>query len=425
MQVGGVTQALDWLERNHPLLIDDLGRLVAVETSFPPGAGYGAFADLLESLVEPLGFACERVTVPADLYASTGVSGERVNLIAARDGSAPPLAIYFHTDTVPPGEGWSSPPFALTSRDGTHYGRGTADMKGAIACVLAALKAAEAAGLPLAYRPSLLFCTDEEGGLYPGIRWLAESGKLAPGAHLINLNGGAVPRIWAGCFGSLDLRVRFFGRSAHSGDQVDGVNALEQALPALNALIALKAEVEQRVSALPAPPHVVDGKLRARLSLTAAQGGAKGSALPGRFEIVVNRRYMPEEEADDVLAEIEDCLAEAVDKSTLLGHEIETVGHLAPVRDPRGPHWPRWQSALAEGFGWPPEDFRAYGASTSSDMGWIQPAGIQEILLGGLARPDRNVHAADEHTTDEDLKGLARSVLLYLSRDFAPEQCGP
>ncbi|MCG8361140.1 MAG: hypothetical protein MI920_36750, partial [Kiloniellales bacterium] len=178
-------------------------------------------------------------------------------------------------------------------------------------------------------------------------------------------------------------------------------------------------------SALPAPPHVVDGKLRARLSLTAAQGGAKGSALPGRFEIVVNRRYMPEEEAGNVLAEIEDCIARAVEQSALLGHEIETVGHLAPVRDPRGPHWPRWQSALADGFGWPPEDFRAYGASTSSDMGWIQPAGIQEILLGGLARPDRNVHAADEHTTDEDLKGLARSVLLYLSRDFAPEQCGP
>jgi succinyl-diaminopimelate desuccinylase len=89
------------------------------------------------------------------------------------------------------------------------------------------------------------------------------------------------------------------------------------------------------------------------------------------------------------------------------------------VSDPTGPHWPRWQSALSAGFGFPPESFRRWGASSSSDMGWVQQAGVSEILLGGLGRPDRRGHAADEFTTMDDIVALARSVLAYLAADFA------
>jgi succinyl-diaminopimelate desuccinylase len=54
-------------------------------------------------------------------------------------------------------------------------------------------------------------------------------------------------------------------------------------------------------------------------------------------------------------------------------------------------------------------------------MGWVQQAGIQEILLGGLIRPDSNAHAPDEFTTLDDVVGLARAVLLYLATDFQEE----
>jgi succinyl-diaminopimelate desuccinylase len=52
-------------------------------------------------------------------------------------------------------------------------------------------------------------------------------------------------------------------------------------------------------------------------------------------------------------------------------------------------------------------------------MGWVQQAGIQEILLGGLGRPDNNVHGADEFTTLDDIRALARAILAYLAADFA------
>ncbi|GGF44385.1 succinyl-diaminopimelate desuccinylase [Aliidongia dinghuensis] len=413
-----IEQALRLVDEDEAAIEHDLARLIAVDTSFPPGDGYGALADLAEALVAPLGFACRRVSVPEPLWSSAagGAHGERINLIAERGSGLEPCSLYFHVDTVPAGDGWSRPPFALTRVGDRLYGRGAADMKGTIAATLAALRALDRAGAPLRFEPRLLFCTDEEGGLYPGIRYLAEQGLIT--GHLLSFNGGAAPRIWAGCFGSIDLLIRVRGRGAHSGDPVGGINAVEEAIPLLNALIALKAQVEARTSAMPSPPHYQGRPLHARLTIAALHGGQKGSSLPAQFEILVNRRYTPEEDFTHVLAELEAMVRDAMAPSRVLGVETHVIGHLAPVSDPTGPHWPRWQAALARGFGFAPEAFRAWGSSTSSDMGFVQQAGIREILLGGLGRPDNNTHAPDEFTTMTDVTALARAVLLYLSRDF-------
>ncbi|GAB4176732.1 MAG: M20 family metallopeptidase [Thalassobaculales bacterium] len=394
----------------------DLARLIAVDTSFPPGEGYGALADVLESLLAPLGFRCRRVEVPEALWSMPGgqARGARVNLIAARRTGRPVCSLYYHVDVVPAGEGWTRPPFALTREGERLYGRGTNDMKGTIAATLAALRAADAAGLPLAFDPVLLFCTDEEGGLYPGVRHLAEQGLIE--GHVLCLNGGAAPRIWVGCFGSLDLAITVEGRAAHSGDPGNGINALEEALPIMAALKALQARVQQRASRLPPPPHHGGRPLTGRLTLAAVHAGAKGSALPGRCTILVNRRYGPEEDEEQVLAELRRTVEEAARGTAALSVETAVAGRLVPVENPDGPaYWPRWVEALCFGFGYAPGDFRRYGASSSSDMGFVQRAGIGEILLGGLSRPDHRPHGPDEFTTTGDVTGLARALLAYLT----------
>lgn len=289
-------------------------------------------------------------------------------------------------------------------------------MKGSIAAAILAVESADAVGVPLAYDPEFLLCTDEEGGLYPGIRYLAEQRMI--GGHLLSFNGSAAPRIWAGCFGSFDLLIRLQGKGGHSGDGDGSCNAVERAIPLLARLMALKQVVEARRSSL--SPRPGQPPLTARLTVAAAHGGDKGSAIPPRFDILINRRYAPEEDFATARAEIETAVDEAL-RGSGLTQRIELLGHLAPVSDPTGPHWPRWQRAFAAGFGWDPDAFRAWGASSSSDMGWVQRAGIQEILLGGLGRPDNNVHAADEFTTIADLTALAGSILLYLAAAFAPE----
>ncbi len=413
-----LTQAIATIAGDVEAMAADLGRMIAADTSFPPGDGYGAFADLMEGLLAPAGFSFQRVSVPQHLWQTPGgrAHGERINLIARRRTGRPVCSLYYHVDTVPAGSGWTHPPFELTRVGNRLHGRGAADMKGAIAATLAALRAAGKHGLALRFDPEFLLCTDEEGGLYPGVRHLAEQGLVE--GHLLSFNGSAGPRIWAGCFGSIDILITVRGRGAHSGDPVGGINAIEVAMPLLNALAALKARVEMRNSAMPPPPHNEGRPLHARLTLAALHGGDKGSALPERLEILINRRYAPEEDFAAVRAEIDETIAAAMAGSAALEVTTQMIGHLAPVADPTGPHWPRWQRALGHAFGYAPEDFRAWGSSTSSDMGFVQQAGVREILLGGLTRPGNNTHAPDEFTTTDDLVALAQAVLLYLAEDF-------
>lgn len=416
-------RAGDWLVANAEQAVTALGRMIAVDTSFPPGLGYDDFAALMEEFVAPLGFATERVTVPENLWRVPNgpASGPRTNVIARRDSGRPACGLYVHVDTVPAAAGWVGDPLKM-ERDGDRLiGLGAADMKGCAAAILLALHAARACAVDFAYDPVLLFCTDEEGGLYPGIRHLAEQGRLPE--HLLNFNGSAEARIWAGCFGLFNLLVRIHGEAVHAGEgnrQGAGVNAIEGALPLLNALTVLKARIATRLSALPPPPG--KPRLAAQLNVAATRGGTAGGQVPALIEITLNRRYAPEEHFEDALAEIEDVIHRSV--ATVPGLSVETalVGHLMPTADPTGPHWPRWQAAMGEGFGYSPEAFRTWGAASCSDFGWVQRAtGRQEVMLGGLGRPDRNIHAPGEHTTVSDIVSLAQAILFYLAADFRPD----
>ena len=418
-----LAEACGWIAANVESAVADLGRMIAVDTSFPPGLGYDDFAGLMADFVAPLGFASERVTVPESLWKvpNSPAAGPRTNLVAIRANGRPICGLYFHVDTVPAAAGWETDPLQM-QRDGDRLiGLGAADMKGCIAAILLALRAARACGVDLAYDPVLLFCTDEEGGLYPGIRYLAEQGKLP--AHILNFNGSAEARIWAGCFGLFNLRVRIHGQAVHAGEgnrKGSGLNAIESALPLLNALMALKARVATRISALPPPPG--KSSLAAQLNLATIAGGTAGGQVPALLELTINRRYAPEERFEEALAEIEAVIRRSV--ATVPGLTVETalVGHLIPTADPAGPHWPRWQAAMGQGFGYAPEDFRRWGAASCSDFGWVQRAtGQHEVLLGGLGRPDRNIHSPGEYTTVPDIVTLAQAVLSYLATDFRPD----
>ncbi len=416
--------ALKIIEENVESAVGDLARMIALDTSFPPGDGYPAFAELMASLLEPIGFDCRQVILPEELWrvGNGPARGPRVNLIAERSGTKPVCGLYYHVDTVPAAPGWQQDPLCLR-RDGERlFGLGAADMKGTIAATLLALRAAETCGVELAYDPMLLLCTDEEGGLYPGIRYLAEQGMLK--GHIVNFNGSAAPRIWAGCFGVFNLQVTVRGQAVHAGEgnrTGSGINAIDGALPLLNALCALKPQVAAFASALPAPPHA-SGPLRPQLSIATVNGGTSGGQVPAELKILISRRYAPEENYETARAEIEALVRAVMAKSPELQVEIDLVGHLIPTADPDGPHWPRWQKALSLGFGYQDSDFRKWGAASCSDFGYVQQTGImQEVLLGGLGRPESCIHSADEHTTTSDIIALAQSILAYLARDFATD----
>ncbi len=94
----------------------------------------GGALGLIERLLRAAGFTIDRVT-----FAEPGTAPVE-NLYARIGSEAPHLVFAGHTDVVPPGEEakWSHPPFAGEVAGGALYGRGAVDMKGAIACALAA-----------------------------------------------------------------------------------------------------------------------------------------------------------------------------------------------------------------------------------------------------------------------------------------------
>jgi succinyl-diaminopimelate desuccinylase len=414
---GPVAAALAEVGAGEPTILADLGALVSFDTSYPPGRHYPEVMDWAAARLGALGFVCRRVEVPPALWdvPGAGAAGPRTNLVAELpDASGEPVGIYGHVDVVPAGEGWSTPPFVLTRQGEWLHGRGAADMKGAIAALLLALQALRRHGVALRHAPKLLLCTDEEGGAYPGIRYLAEEGEVPE--HLLCLDGGAAPRLWTGAFGSLEMLVEIEGRAGHAGQHGSGDNALERAVPVMAALLALKQRVEARASALRGRDG---GVLRPILALTVAQAGVKANIVPDLCRIALNRRYSPEEKDGAVLAEIEQAITIAVPPGTRW--RLLVTGHLAAVQGAdQGPSGPRWMQAMCEGFGWAAGEARSWGATSSSDMGWVQrarrPGMGREILIGGAISPDSRVHGANERVRIVDILGLARALVLYLAR---------
>jgi succinyl-diaminopimelate desuccinylase len=113
----------------------------------------GAVFDVLEAALLPLGFEVDR------FLSGEAPDGPVENLFATRAGTGggPHLAFAGHLDVVPPGEGWSSGPFAPEIRGDLLYGRGAVDMKSSIAAFVAAVPPAHDG------RISLIITGDEEG----------------------------------------------------------------------------------------------------------------------------------------------------------------------------------------------------------------------------------------------------------------------
>ena len=144
--------------------------------SVTPAEG-GALA-LIERVLKGAGFEVHRV-----IFAEPGT--DPIENLYARIGSAAPhLMLAGHTDVVPPGDesAWRHPPFAAEIADGVLYGRGAVDMKGAIACKIAAVLdyVAACGGKPKG-SISFLITGDEESiavnGTIKLLKWAAERGE--------------------------------------------------------------------------------------------------------------------------------------------------------------------------------------------------------------------------------------------------------
>ena len=148
-----------------------------------------------------------------------------------------------HTDVVPvEGQVWSHPPFALTEQDGRLFGRGTCDMKGFVACAIAAM--INAARRPLQVPLHLALSCDEEVGCL-GVPSLIDMLVAAPQRPVMCIVGEPTGmQVATGHKGKIALRATCTGREGHSALAPLALNALHIGADFMAAVRALQARVE-------------------------------------------------------------------------------------------------------------------------------------------------------------------------------------
>ncbi|TLS75234.1 succinyl-diaminopimelate desuccinylase [Mariprofundus erugo] len=256
----------------------------------------GGCQNYIASLLAPLGFVRTQVD-----------AGDVINSIYTRQGElGGTLAFAGHTDVVPTGpiEQWPYPPFSATIVDDILHGRGAQDMKGAIACWIAAV-----ADLCSSYTPlptiQLLITSDEEGESVDGtirmVEYLQAHNKL-PDAVIIgepSCSEKVGDTIRRGRRGVVQIKAVFHGKQGHSAYPQDADNAIHRATPALSRIAAIDWGVP--ATGFPATS----------CQITNLNGGTGASnVIPGHCNAFIDIRYNPGNRFEEIKAAIESACAD-------------------------------------------------------------------------------------------------------------------
>jgi acetylornithine deacetylase/succinyl-diaminopimelate desuccinylase-like protein len=326
-----------------PSLADDpvslLQGLVRFDTTNPPG-DERACVEWTERLLDAAGFE-------TDTYAS---DPDRPNLVARLpgDGPASPLLLYGHVDVVPTeGQDWTHPPFAGVIEDGFVWGRGTLDMKGGVAMLLAAaLRAARGEGT-LAGDLMMMVVSDEEAGGEAGAAYMVEQHPelFADIEYAIGEFGGFPMTIAGDRFYPVQLdekaicwsQLTFSGPAGHGSTPGDGgaMADMARAVTALTGsrlpvhivppveemLEAIAAELDaetgalvrdlldpgrtdEALAALDQEGGMVDALLHNTVAPTVVRGGEKENVIPGEVAVTLDCRLLPGQTATDLEREL-------------------------------------------------------------------------------------------------------------------------
>ncbi len=411
-------QAWDLVDTKTDRILERYRKVISVDTTVPPGLNYDTLLDRLEPEFQRLGFETERVVIPDELVATIPLplKGPRVNLVARRGSGGEPVTIYAHMDVVPIEEGWKHDPFGAEFEDGKIYGRGTADMKGAIVSLLTAIEVMDEAGIASSYDLNVCLCTDEEIGGYPGIWHLAKEGYVK--GHMLCLEGGQEARIGLASAGSVDVTITTIGTSAHSGSNYLGVNAIDAMLPIMNELAELKIDVEGRESTVLGVRHdkAPSRYMTPMFNFAIIHAGVKSNIVPATCTLLINRRYIPEEDYAQVTGEILEAVERGKEKSNALDVTVDFFHVYPAMKLVPGPHMRKMQEALMLVHGYTVEEFTAVGQSGSTDMANVQQElGWDDIPFCGPGRMDSRAHGADEFVRLDDVKAHIKELIHYLA----------
>ena len=196
-----------------------------------------------------------------------------------------------HMDVVPvTGQKWDTDPFSMVERDGRLYGRGTSDMKGYLACVLAAVPEFKRRKLKVPVH--IVFSYDEEVGC-TGVRpMIAEMGERLTRPRMVFVGEPTSMTVVDAHKGGVRWRVEIAGRPAHSSTPDLGVNTITTATRLLGELGRIEQELKARPNPRFNPPY-------STLAVTRIAGGNATNIIPADCWFDFEIRRLPGIDIDD------------------------------------------------------------------------------------------------------------------------------
>jgi acetylornithine deacetylase/succinyl-diaminopimelate desuccinylase-like protein len=338
-----------------------LQQLIRHNTVNPPGNERPA-QELLRAKLEGAGFECELI----------GVEPERPNLIARLPGRAdgPRLCLLGHVDTVlADASEWQLDPWSGEVRDGFVWGRGALDMKGQVACeVAAACELGQGGWRPERGALMLIVTCDEEAGATLGAKWLCEQIPEKVRCDLIvnegagealDFGGRRFYTVVVGEKGVFRFKLTTDGRAGHASMPHIGDNALLRMVQVLGRLdgrqppydrypagiapleILVGAEIDDveqaldRVRAIdPRLADQLDPTLHVTISPTMIRASAKENVIPSRCTVQVDCRVPPGLGADHVRRRLAELIGSEHNGGYRLEFTDDIVGNSSPLGGP-------------------------------------------------------------------------------------------
>jgi succinyl-diaminopimelate desuccinylase len=398
-------QLLRWIDAHFDEQLAFLQEVIRIPTDTPPGNN-APHAEAVARMVEAWGWTAEQHAVPTQRVHDYGMQSI-TNLIVRRPYGAagPTMALNAHGDVVPPGEGWTRPPYGGVVEDGFIYGRAAAVSKSDFATYLFAARALEALGLPLKGALELHFTYDEEFGGLLGPGYLLEQGLTQP--DLVIAAGFAYDIVTAhnAC---LQLEITVHGKAGHGAMPELAVDALQAANRILSAIYGQLPALKKIRSGVPGidSPTMLVGRI---------DGGTNTNVVPGKVVMKMDRRMIPEEDPVAVEAQVRALIEEAVRDMPGIRLEIRRLLLSHALRPLPGSER-LVESLQRNGLAVLGEMPQAKGTPLYADARLYGEKGIPAVLYGAGPRtvPESNAKQADEKLALEDLRRATKVVALTL-----------
>jgi acetylornithine deacetylase len=321
-------------------------------------------------------------------------------LLRGREPGAPRLCLNGHLDVVEPGtEPWTRDPWSGVVADGRLHGRGSVDMKGAVAAALHALAAVAAAGGTSGDVVLQAVASEEDGGL----------GTFAALNEDDDFAACLIPEPTAfdlACAqaGALTFRGEVAGVSAHAAMRLEGVSAIDRYVAVHGAL----AELERELNANVTHPLLARHELPYPVSVGRIEAGRWSSTVP-EWLVFEGRVGVPVGETPTA---IQARFEETVHRACPEARVDWSGGRFAPGET--AVDHPFAQLVLGAGSDELDRTIEPVGVSYGADMRLFCERGIPCVMFGtpGLER----AHAVDEYVEIEDLVTLARVLIRAIVR---------